>query len=44
MPGASARDLQWVFNAYALTFGGLLLLAGSRSITAWRPSVHSLPG
>lgn len=26
--GASERDLQWVFNAYALAFGGLLLLAG----------------
>jgi MFS family permease len=26
--GAAERDLQWVFNAYALTFGGLLLLAG----------------
>jgi MFS family permease len=26
--GADERDLQWVFNAYALTFGGLLLLAG----------------
>ncbi len=26
--GASERDLQWVFNAYALAFGGLLLFAG----------------
>ncbi|MGO4835083.1 MFS transporter, partial [Rhizobiaceae sp. 2RAB30] len=26
--GATERDLQWVFNAYALAFGGLLLLAG----------------
>lgn len=26
--GAAERDLQWVFNAYALSFGGLLLLAG----------------
>lgn len=26
--GAGEGDLQWVFNAYALTFGGLLLLAG----------------
>lgn len=25
---ATERDLQWVFNAYALAFGGLLLLAG----------------
>ncbi|WP_395447774.1 MFS transporter [Aminobacter sp. UC22_36] len=26
--GATELDLQWVFNAYALAFGGLLLLAG----------------
>jgi len=26
--GATERDLQWVFNAYTLAFGGLLLLAG----------------
>src|ERR671918_708476 len=26
--GFSTRDLQWVLSAYALTFGGLLLLGG----------------
>src|SRR5919106_2258195 len=26
--GFSSRDLQWVLSAYALTFGGLLLLGG----------------
>src|SRR5215471_2861821 len=26
--GFSGQDLQWVLSAYALTFGGLLLLAG----------------
>ncbi len=26
--GFSAQDLQWVLSAYALTFGGLLLLGG----------------
>ena len=26
--GFSAPDLQWVLSAYALTFGGLLLLGG----------------
>src|ERR671917_41440 len=29
--GFSAEDLSWVFNAYVITFGGLLLLGGRLS-------------
>ncbi len=40
--GFSGSGLEWVVNAYALTFGGLLLLGG-RAATSWAGAGSSSP-
>ena len=42
--GFSGSGLEWVVNAYALSFGGLLLLLGGRLGTCWAAAGCSSPG
>ncbi len=42
--GFSGSGLEWVVNAYALSFGGLLLLLGGGLGTCWAAAGCSPPG